>query len=985
MIRILLALAVFFYSGSTFAQQVMNLEADTVRISSAKDSGELVIRNHSRGVPGVLYNKGNGVTEFRPLKFIRVGDSTLAILGTDTTSIVGGGGAGGNVYYGDPDVQLSVSATDATHMQLRWWKTSADLYQSARIGVIGDSQGQGDFPSAYQYSIVGRLQNFIYAVANNDAVTNYCKNGYNSRQLSPTGSNQFVDNQRNVTKALADGNKIIILCNTSNDFWPGAAGGITTIAEAMANTLKIAEACEKAGATLFVISSFPRNQLDASEWDSLNVMAGLLNQKFGSRCAYVYHLIEDPAHPNQLNPVLQVGDNIHLNDAGANIVYSALRDVLTSYFVANTSVLKYQLQRSSSFNGSFSDYQYVTTPNSPLLTVPPDSNFYRVRLVYNSGYYSRWSNIVQGTQAHQDSVFNKPPLVTVSDPQVVYLPNSSASLTATASDVNTNGTIVGYNWFKILGGTATINTPNAATTTISGLQEGKYVFRCQVTNALGLSAFADAVINVQVPDSNTVAAKFNFNLSAQNVAGWLDVSGGPLSAGNAGKTWSYNNPNISLAILSTSTAKWGDFYGNAGNDNGTFTPDAGGYPIPAAVIQSGWYSSGISFVDSSSDQFKITGLSPAKKYKIKFYCSLKPDFNLDANPTVLVVNDNLLNQKQVNAVGNTSNVVIFRGIVPNVNGEVPFFAGSSQGLSQFGMLNGLVILEDSLTGSPLPPLVTSTGNKTLTLPNDGTSLSVTADDANGALVSAAWTKLSGPSGGTIATPGKLTTAITGLTAGTYVFRCTVTNNYGASGYADVQVVVNPASTDPILYVGVSGESYTATNWTVLNGSPASNVLSLPVTYAGDSVNISTVSLGNWAPFASYFSADKTGETVDDGGGFLAPLRVQQGNFFNENAYDAAKPQIQVTHLPAGTYTVTMFGSLQGAFAASNGIDCHTEFRVNGSSPVTINTAGNTSHAAVFTNITVGAGGTLNLFFNPTTPNSNSYLGMLSYFIIDKTN
>ena len=77
----------------------------------------------------------------------------------------------------------------------------------------------------------------------------------------------------------------------------------------------------------------------------------------------------------------------------------------------------------------------------------------------------------------------------------------------------------------------------------------------------------------------------------------------------------------------------------------------------------------------------------------------------------------------------------------------------------------------------------------------------------------------------------------------------------------------------------------------------------------------------------------------------------------------------------------MFGSLRGNFA----LDAHTEFRVNGGSPVTVNTLGNTSHAAVFTGVTVAANGTISLYFNPTTPNSDSYIGVLSYFIIDKTN
>ena len=73
--RILLLLFILYGFGLR-AQNVMSLLSDTVRISNAADSGELVVRNHTRAIPGVMYNKGNGVTEFRVLKFIHIGDST---------------------------------------------------------------------------------------------------------------------------------------------------------------------------------------------------------------------------------------------------------------------------------------------------------------------------------------------------------------------------------------------------------------------------------------------------------------------------------------------------------------------------------------------------------------------------------------------------------------------------------------------------------------------------------------------------------------------------------------------------------------------------------------------------------------------------------------------------------------------------------------------------------------------------------------------
>ena len=170
----------------------------------------------------------------------------------------------------------------------------------------------------------------------------------------------------------------------------------------------------------------------------------------------------------------------------------------------------------------------------------------------------------------------------------------------------------------------------------------------------------------------------------------------------------------------------------------------------------------------------------------------------------------------------------------------------------------------------------------------------------------------------------------------------------------------------------------------MTGIPGSGVLTTSAALGSSTVSVSTVSTANWSPFASIATSDSTGEVNDDGGGFLEPVRVQQGCFFNTNIYDAGKPQLQITGLPAGTYTVTMFGSLKTSVVNVIPANVITEFRVNGGSPIVINTGGNTSHSAVFPGVTVGANETINLFFNATTGGGIN-IGMLSYFIIDKTN
>jgi hypothetical protein len=64
----------------SFAQYIYTIKADSVKITNSCDTAELIIENHTQNVPGFLYNKGKGRTEFR----------RAAIKLNDTTYIIGG-------------------------------------------------------------------------------------------------------------------------------------------------------------------------------------------------------------------------------------------------------------------------------------------------------------------------------------------------------------------------------------------------------------------------------------------------------------------------------------------------------------------------------------------------------------------------------------------------------------------------------------------------------------------------------------------------------------------------------------------------------------------------------------------------------------------------------------------------------------------------------------------------------------------------------
>jgi len=93
---------------------------------------------------------------------------------------------------------------------------------------------------------------------------------------------------------------------------------------------------------------------------------------------------------------------------------------------------------------------------------------------------------------------------------------------------------------------------------------------------------------------------------------------------------------------------------------------------------------------------------------------------------------------------------------------------------------------------PGPPSANAGADQTITLPTNSTTLSGSGSEANGTIVSYAWTQTSGPSTATIATAGQASTVVSGLEQGVYVFQLTVTDNSGVTATDVVKVTVNPA-------------------------------------------------------------------------------------------------------------------------------------------------------------------------------------------------
>jgi hypothetical protein len=99
------------------------------------------------------------------------------------------------------------------------------------------------------------------------------------------------------------------------------------------------------------------------------------------------------------------------------------------------------------------------------------------------------------------------------------------------------------------------------------------------------------------------------------------------------------------------------------------------------------------------------------------------------------------------------------------------------------------------SASNVSPSANAGTDQTITLPTSSVTLSGSGTDSDGTISGYAWTKISG-TGGTIVSPSSASTSVTGLTAGTYVFRLTVTDNNSATGTDDITITVNSAPSNP---------------------------------------------------------------------------------------------------------------------------------------------------------------------------------------------
>jgi len=367
--------------------------------------------------------------------------------------------------------------------------------------------------------------------------------------------------------------------------------------------------------------------------------------------------------------------------------------------------------------------------------------------------------------------------------QVITLPTSQVTLNGSGSSDDVG--IVTYAWTQQSGpNVANRQTPAAVSTIVSSLIAGTYTFRLTVTDGSGLTAFDDVQVTVGTGNTAPIAnAGPNQTITSPSNSVFVNGAG---STDPGGAVTAYLWTQVGGPVTGTISTP-------TNVSTAIFDLDAVGvYVFRLRVEDAGGLF--------SVDDIQIT-VDPAPP--------TIPIANAGPNQTITLPTSSVT----VNSSASTDDVAITSRVWSKTSGPSSFSITSPTSISTTitllvaGVYTFRITVFDGSSNSDFdevtvtvlaaanaaPIAVATASPQTMTLPTNSTTLNSTGSSDDVSITAYLWTKVSGPTGGAIATPTSSSTAISSLQAGTYVFRLRVTDSQGLFDTDDITITVNPAA------------------------------------------------------------------------------------------------------------------------------------------------------------------------------------------------
>ncbi|MGF2412649.1 MAG: PKD domain-containing protein [Ferruginibacter sp.] len=401
---------------------------------------------------------------------------------------------------------------------------------------------------------------------------------------------------------------------------------------------------------------------------------------------------------------------------------------------------------------------------------------FELRVTDNSGAFGRDTMLVI---VNPDP--NIAPTANAGIDQIITLPINTVNLTGSGNDPD--GTIISYLWSKIAGPTAgVITNVNSAATTVAGLVQGTYRFELRVTDNNG--AIGRDTMQVTVNPDPNIAPTANAGAD-QNIT---------LPQSVVNLLGSGNDPDGTItAYLWTKIA--GPTAGTITNANAAFTT--------ATALVQGTYRFELRVTDNNGatgrDTMQVI-VNPVPNITPTANAGVDQNITLPTNTISLSGSGNdpdgtISAYRWTKITGPTA------GAITNANTAVTSVTGLVQGVYQFELrvtdnsgAFGRDTMQVTVNAAPnVAPTANAGADQNITLPTNTISLSGSGNDPDGTITAYLWTKITGPTAGTITNASNASTSVTGLIQGTYQFELRVTDNSGAYGRDTMEVIVNPAA------------------------------------------------------------------------------------------------------------------------------------------------------------------------------------------------